>query len=85
MCLKLNACPERGARLEDIPDDIGAFGKLIAELFNFDRFKSKRAKKEGLKSKQADAVIKKIKEQQMQIKQEYDELVQSSSNKKRRW
>ena len=81
MCLKLNACPERGARLEDIPDDIRAFGKLIAELFNLIDSRVKGPKRR-VRLKQADAVIKKIKEQQMQIKQEYNELVQSSSNKK---
>ena len=47
MCMKLAACPERGARLQDIPDDVKAFFKLVAELFNFDRFKSKRGKKKG--------------------------------------
>ena len=28
MCMKLLACPERGARLEDIPDDVKAFFNL---------------------------------------------------------
>ena len=41
---KLAACPERGAGLQDIPDDVKEFFKLIAELFNFNRFKSKRKK-----------------------------------------
>jgi hypothetical protein len=72
MCLKLLACPERGARLEDIPDDVKAFFKLIGELFNFNRFKSKK-KKKGF-SGQAASVIEKIKNRQLEIKKKYNEL-----------
>lgn len=72
MCDKLQACPERGARLEDIPDDVKAFFKLITELFNFNRFKSKK-RKAGFSNK-AKSVLDKIKNRQLQIKKEYDEL-----------
>lgn len=72
MCVKLLACPERGARLQDIPDDVKDFFKLIAELFNFNRFKSKKRKKGS--SAKAKSVLEKIKMRQMKIKEDYNKL-----------
>ena len=72
MCVKLAACPERGARLQDIPDDVKEFFKLIAELFNFNRFKSKKRKKGS--SAKAKSVLEKLKMRQKEIKEKFNEL-----------
>ena len=72
-CLELNACPEPGSRLSDIPKDAKEFYKILIKAMSFG--KKKKGKKRGKSTKELTKLRNKMKKELQQIKEEYDSLL----------